>query len=138
MVRYLPMPLALGALRRGRAIEQFLGGFEEDGRRGVKHVAILPTQSGVFYVRRWAVEDTEGLDRHGGPSYPSDDAFYPEDADQEGGRQVGGAPTPEGAMELAERGVGADSRWWVNVGMLGYEYRDFVERGRPLGRWKPS
>ncbi|XRQ08738.1 hypothetical protein ACN3XK_71620 [Actinomadura welshii] len=137
-MRYLPVSLALGALRRGRAIEQLLGGFEEDGRRGVEHAAILPMQSGVFYVRRWAVEDTAPLDEHSGLLYPSDDAFYREDSDQEGGRQVGSAPTPEGAMELAERKLGADPRWWVNVGMLGYEYRDFVERGRPLGQRKPS
>ncbi|MEW2353305.1 hypothetical protein [Spirillospora sp. NPDC029432] len=136
-MRYLPMSLALGALRRGRAIEQFLGGFEEDGRRGVGYAAILPTP-GLFHVRRWAVEDTAELDRHDGLLYPSDDAFYPEDADQEGGRQVGSASTPEGAIELAGRELGAAPRRWVNVGMLGYEYRDFVERGRPLGPWKPS
>jgi hypothetical protein len=98
----------------------------------------LPTQSGFFYVRRWAVEDTAELDRHEGLLYPSDDAFYPEDADQEGGRQVGSALTPEGAMELAERELGADPRWWVNAGMLGYEYRDFVVQGRPRGQWQPT
>ncbi|GAA0236384.1 hypothetical protein GCM10009527_036130 [Actinomadura nitritigenes] len=138
LMRYLPMSLALGALRRGRGIEQLLGGFEEEGRRGVKHALIFPAPRGLCYVMCTAVEDTAELDRHGGLLYPSDDAFYPEDANREGTRPVGSAPTPEGAIELAERELDADPRLWVNLGMLGYEYRDFVERGRPLGRWKPS
>ncbi|MFB4302621.1 hypothetical protein [Actinomadura sp. NTSP31] len=137
-MRYLPMSLTLGALRRGCGIEQLLGGFEEDGRRGVRHAAISPTSSGLCYVTCTAVEDTVELDRHEGLLYPSDDAFYPEDANREGARPVGTAPTPERAIELAERELGADPRLWVNLGMLGYEYRDFVERGRPHGPWQPT
>ncbi|WP_190865993.1 hypothetical protein [Actinomadura sp. RB99] len=137
-MRYLPMSLAVGALRRGRGIEQLLGGFEEGGRRGVRYALITPTSSGVFYVSCTAVEDTVELDRHGGLLYPNDDAFYPEDADREGARTIGTAPTPEEALGLAERELGADPRWWVNLGMLGYEYRDYVARGRPLGPWQPS
>ncbi|MEV0663361.1 hypothetical protein ACIBI3_06940 [Actinomadura luteofluorescens] len=137
-MRYLPMSLALGALRRGRAIEQLLGGFVEDGRRGVRYAVITPTPGGVCYVSCTAVEDTMELDRYDGLLYPSDDAFYPEDANREGARTVGTASTPEAAIELAARELDADPRWWVNLGMLGYEYRDFVERGRPLGPWQPS
>ncbi|MFD0684316.1 hypothetical protein [Actinomadura fibrosa] len=131
------MSLALGALRRGRAIEQLLGGFEEDGRRGVRYARIQPATDGVCYVTCTAVEDTVELDRYSGLLYPSDDAFYPEDENREGARTIGTAATPEAAIALAERELNADARWWVNHGMLGYEYRDYVERGRPLGPWQP-
>ncbi|NYD47608.1 hypothetical protein BJY14_003591 [Actinomadura luteofluorescens] len=137
-MRYLPMSLALGALRRGRPIEQLLGGFAEAGRRGVRFVVITPIPAGVCYISCTTVEDTMELDRHGGLLYPSENAFYPGDADSEGARTVGTASTPEAAIELAERELNADPRWWVNLGMLGYEYRDYVARGRPLGPWQPS
>ncbi|GAA2159110.1 hypothetical protein GCM10009727_70610 [Actinomadura napierensis] len=99
---------------------------------------ISPTSSGVLYVTCTAVEDTVDLARHSAFLYPSDDAFYPEDANREGARTIGTATTPEEALMLAERELGADPRWWVDLGMLGYEYRDFIVRGRPLGPWQPS
>lgn len=102
------------------------------------YVAVLPTPGGVFHVRRWAVEDTAEPDPRPGLLFPSDDAFYPEDGDQDGGRHVGSAQTPEEALELAEHELGANPSYWVNAGMLGYEYRNFVEEGRPLGPWSPK
>jgi hypothetical protein len=51
---------------------------------------------------------------------------------------VGETESSEAAIELAERELGADCGRWVNQGVLFDEHRDFIESGRPLGRWKPS
>lgn len=47
MVRHLTPMFALGALRRGKEIEQFLGPVERGGRRGVRWIALSPGRVGV-------------------------------------------------------------------------------------------
>ena len=41
-VRHLTYVFAVGALRRGKEIQQFLGGIDRDGRQGVRWLAIGP------------------------------------------------------------------------------------------------
>ncbi|GAA4599220.1 hypothetical protein GCM10023194_78760 [Planotetraspora phitsanulokensis] len=132
VVRHLTRDFAAGALRRGKEIEQFLEAFEEDGRRGLKHAAIWDNRSGCFVVRLWIVEENPG------PTFlPIDEflAFYDVDDEQEGGRHVGTADSPGGAIELAAQKLGAHPERWVNQGVLFDEYYDYVKQGRPLGRW---
>ncbi|GAA3260759.1 hypothetical protein ACFO1B_55995 [Dactylosporangium siamense] len=41
-MRYLTRQFAIGALRRGRGIEQFLGGIQLGGEAAIQWVAISP------------------------------------------------------------------------------------------------
>ncbi|MGW5411758.1 hypothetical protein [Actinomadura geliboluensis] len=132
-MRYLTNTFAAGALRRGREVEQLLEAFEDEGRRGLRWCCISPAKRfRGFVVRVFVVEECEWL--------PVDEfpAFYKADDDVDGARTVGEAETAEAAIALAERELDADRGRWVNQGVLFDEYRDFVESGRPLGRWKPS
>ncbi|KAB2380117.1 hypothetical protein [Actinomadura montaniterrae] len=132
-MRYLTNTYAAGALRRGREIEQLISAFEDEGRRGLRWCSISPVKRfRGFVVRLYIVEECEWL--------PVDEfpAFYAADEDQDGARTVGETESSEAAIELAERELGADRGRWVNQGVLFDEYRDFIESGRPLGRWKPS
>lgn len=132
-MRYLTSNFAAGALRRGLEVEQLLSAFEEEGRQGLRWCCIWPAKRlRGFVVRLHVVEEFEWL--------PVDEfpAFYEADDDEDGARTVGEAETAEAAIDLAERELGADRGRWVNQGVLFDEYRDFVECGRPLGRWKPT
>lgn len=132
-MRYLTNTFAAGALRRGREVEQLLGAFEDEGRRGIRWCCIWPAKRfRGFVVRLHIVEECESI--------PVDEfpAFYAADEDQDGARTVGEIESAEAAIDLAERELGADRGRWVNQGVLFDEYWDFVECGRPLGRWKPS
>jgi hypothetical protein len=129
-MRYLAGSFAAGALRRGKGIEQLLGAFEEDGRRGLRYACIWPAnRHHEFVVRLHIVEEVESL--------PVDEfgAFY-EDELGHGAETVGEAGSAEAAIALAQRELGAAPGRWVNQGVLADEYRDFVERGRPLGHWQ--
>ncbi|MEY9969490.1 hypothetical protein ABIA33_007578 [Streptacidiphilus sp. MAP12-16] len=55
-MRYLAESFALGALRRGRAIEQFLGPVGTAERRGLRSVEVRPVKVG-FEVYLYGVED---------------------------------------------------------------------------------
>ena len=39
--------LAVETLRRGKQIEQFLGGFEHEGRQALRRIALNPDRKGV-------------------------------------------------------------------------------------------
>ncbi|MCX4564721.1 hypothetical protein OHA02_52555 [Streptomyces phaeochromogenes] len=46
-MRHLTPAFALGALHRGKQIEQFLGAIERDGRRGLRWIAVSPGRAGL-------------------------------------------------------------------------------------------
>ncbi|MFI6107001.1 hypothetical protein [Streptomyces sp. NPDC051310] len=85
-MRFLVEPFALGALERGRSIEQFLG----------------PTDTPGQPVR----EEDFGL-------------------------QLAVVVGAHAALAIAEGKIGADRSRWVNEGVAGAEYRDYVRAGRP-------
>ncbi|GAA4634319.1 hypothetical protein GCM10023196_075360 [Actinoallomurus vinaceus] len=134
-MRHLTESAASGALRRGRGIEQFLEAFEEHRRRGLRYAYVSPAaRFHGFIVSLYIVEDIE--EPAGSPvdEFP---AFYEADEDADGARTIAETDSAEAAITVAEREIGADPKRWVNQGILFDEYRDFVERGRPLGRWLP-
>ncbi|MES9536325.1 hypothetical protein [Actinomadura sp. NPDC000600] len=129
-MRYLTDTFAAGALRRGQEVEQLLGAFEEEGRRGLRWCCIWPpTRFRGFVVRLHVVEECESLPVDEFPAFNA--------ADEDGARTVGETESAEAALALAEQQLGADRGRWVNQGVLLDEYRDFVETGRPLGPWQP-
>jgi hypothetical protein len=128
LVRHLTRDFALGALRRGKPIEQFLGPVEVDGVAGIRWVAVTPWSDGRLRVSLHTVGD------------PDDDSIGdlanllsldPVDEDYVGeGRELGSVDEPPDAIELAQRETGAAPDRWVNAGVVGEEYGDFVRARR--------
>ncbi|MEV5319586.1 hypothetical protein AB0K92_18350 [Streptomyces sp. NPDC052687] len=128
-MRYLTEPFLIGALRRGRSVEQFLGPVGSPERPGVRYVEIRAART-AYEVYVHAVEDV------GDESFLDLDVFPPFDQDAEEedfGLLLGAAEAPEDALILAEAGTGAVRGRWVNQGVVQDEYGDFVRAGRPCG-----
>ncbi|MFJ9339455.1 hypothetical protein ACIRP0_09200 [Streptomyces sp. NPDC101733] len=126
-MRYLAEPFILGALRRGRPVEQFLGPVYGAERPGVRFLEVRP-KAARFEILLHTVEDV-------GHETFLDLAEFPpldQDADEEEfGRLVTAADDPLAALEAAENGTGAIRQHWVNATMSQDEYADFVRAGRP-------
>src|SRR5690349_7692185 len=122
-MRYLTRQFALGSLRRGEGIEQFLGGTEVDGQAAVRWVAITPMY-GQYRVSLHTVQDLG----FGKPTElweslsldPIDEAYIGE------GRELGTSTDEDAAVLLAERLTSATSNRWVNYAMAEDDYIDYV------------
>jgi hypothetical protein len=125
-VRYLTEVFAVGALRRGRSIEQFLGAASGSEKPGIRWIEIAPTATG-FRVVLHVVEDV------GGEHFCDLVEFPPLDPGPEEifGLEIAAADDAAEAMMIAGTRTWADPDRWVNQGMAGDEYRDFVRAGRP-------
>lgn len=124
-MRYLTGDFALGALHCGRSIEQFLG--LSDGEvLGIRWVEIVPGEAG-YRVLLHACGDV------GGENFCDLVEFPPlEEGDEEDfGEQVALVAEASDALLTARDAVGASVDRWVNQGMAGGEYRDYVRAGRP-------
>ncbi|WP_256976173.1 hypothetical protein [Streptomyces sp. CS113] len=128
-MRYLVEPLIIGALRRGRSVEQFLGPVGSPERPGVRYAEVRAAKTS-YEVYVHAVEDV------GHENFLDLDVFPPFDQDAEEedfGQLLGTAEDPYDALVLAEERTGAVRGRWVNQGVVQDEYRDFVCAGRPSG-----
>jgi hypothetical protein len=123
-MRYLVETFALGALRRGQGIEQFLGAVDAAARPGIRWVSIEPTKRG-YMVTLHVVEDV------GGEHFCDLLEFPPLDPDDEFGLELAFTEDEVGAMAEAEARTGAVRDRWVNAGIAGDEYLDYVRAGRP-------
>ncbi|MFF0431716.1 hypothetical protein ACFYU9_05745 [Streptomyces sp. NPDC004327] len=92
----------LGALKRGRSVEPFLGPCGSTERPGARFVDL-----GEF------------------------PPFDPDDESVDFGRHLGLAVDPLTALIIAEQGTGAERGRWVNESVAQDEYGDFVRDGRP-------
>ena len=127
-MRYLVDPFIIGALRRGRSVEQFLGPVGSSVRPGVRYAEVRA--AGTSYeVYAHAVEDV------GHEGFLDLDVFPPfdQDAEEEFGELLGTAEDPQSALVLAEEATGAVRGRWVNQGVVQDEYQGFVRAGRPAG-----
>ncbi|MFF4232401.1 hypothetical protein [Streptomyces sp. NPDC001820] len=118
-MRHLTRSFAVGALRREKQIEQFLGGFEHEGIQALRWLALGPGRDGItIYLSE--VEDV------GTATYTAIDHFPPLDPDEETwGKVIATTPTSEEALDLAENELGAQPDRWVNQGVVCSEYRDY-------------
>jgi hypothetical protein len=119
----------IGALRRGRSVEQFLGPVGSPERPGVRYAEVRAARTS-YEVYVHAVEDV------GHESFLDLGSFPPFDQDAEEedfGRLLGRVEDPQGALVLAEECTGAVRGRWVNQGVVQDEYHDFVRAGRPSG-----
>ncbi|WP_405015848.1 hypothetical protein OHV05_01130 [Kitasatospora sp. NBC_00070] len=126
-MRYLTEPFALGALRRGRAIEQFLGAAGTPEKPGIRWVEIRPKASGYLVVLHTA-EDVGGEHFRDLVEFPPLDS---DDGEEDFGQEIATTEDEPSAMAIAEASTGAVHHRWVNAGIAQDDYLDFVRAGRP-------
>ncbi|ATZ29325.1 hypothetical protein SLAV_37805 [Streptomyces lavendulae subsp. lavendulae] len=126
-MRYLVEAFALTALRRGRPIEQFLGAAGPPELPGIRWAEVRPTADGFVLVVHVA-QDIGGENCYDLVGFPS---FEQADDEEDFGHQIAVVDDPLAAMTIAEERLGAGRDRWVNRGMAGDEYRDYVRTGRP-------
>ena len=125
-MRHLTEGFAVGALRRGSNIEQFLGAASGSGKPGIRWVEIIPAASG-FRVVLHVAEDIGGEHFCDLVEFPPLDPGPEEDF----GLEIAATEDAVEAMTIAGAQAGASPDRWVNQGMAGHEYLDFVRAGRP-------
>jgi hypothetical protein len=134
-VRHLSRNFAVGALQRGLQVEQFLGSIDAaGGKRAVRWAAVWQSRRG-YEAWSYDVEDPDDdrfLDLMEFPPVGSDDDEEP------GAVFLGCVGHPEEALRLAEEGVGAVPTRWVNHGMAGEDYADFVRARRNGQAWSAT
>ncbi|WP_405668980.1 hypothetical protein OG379_40560 (plasmid) [Streptomyces sp. NBC_01166] len=102
-MRYLAEPFIIGALRRGRSVEQFLGPVGSSERPGVRYAEVRAARTS-YEVYVHAVEDV------GHESLLDLEVFPPFDQDSEDedfGQFLGTTEDPQDALVLAEECTGA-------------------------------
>lgn len=118
-MRHLAPAFALGALRRGKQIEQFLGTIKNDHGSGLRWVSLCPGPAGVTICLS-EVEDV------GTGTFLDITEFPALDPDGEAwGRVIAVLPAPEEALRAAERELAADPERWVNESLVCDEYHDY-------------
>lgn len=125
-MRYLTRQFAIGALRRGHGIEQFLGGTQVGGEAAIQWVAISPLD-GQYRVSLHTVQDPDDDEFGDLPNLMSLDPVY--EAYVGEGRELGASQDEAEAIALAEQLTTARPDRWVNHAVAGDAYQDFV-RGR--------
>jgi hypothetical protein len=126
-MRYLTRQFAIGALRRGNGIEQFLGGVRIEDGPAIRWVEISPMNR-QYRVSLHTVQDPDD-DRVG--DLPNLISLDPVDEEYVGeGRELGVTDDGAEAMSLAERLTDARPDRWVNHAVAGEEYMDYVRSRR--------
>lgn len=129
-MRYLTEAFVVGALKRGRPVEQFLGPIGAPGRPGLAYVEVRPAKAS-YEVYVYTVEDVGHDGFFDLVEFPQFDA----DADEEEfGRLVATAEDPSTALTAAMEATGAVPGRWLNASMVQDEYADFVRARRPADR----
>ncbi|MFI0207042.1 MULTISPECIES: hypothetical protein [Streptomyces] len=124
-MRYLAEPFILGALERGRSVEQFLGPSGSPERLGIHWVELRPVR-GTYEVYLHTALDCEPLTADLDslpPLFDSDEEDF--------GLLLATTNDPLAALDAAETQTGAVRKRWVSQSMAGDEYRDYVVAGRP-------
>ncbi|WP_033329076.1 hypothetical protein [Streptomyces yerevanensis] len=126
-MRYLTESFALGALRRGRPIEQFLGPAGSPERPGIRYIEVKPAKI-RYEIYLHTLADV------GHETFVDVVEFPPlctDDEEEEFGRLVATRDDPLAALAAAEDITGAARGRWVNAGLVQDEYHDYVVAGRP-------
>lgn len=126
-MRYLSRQFAIGTLRRGNGIEQFLGGAQIEGEPAIRWVEISP-RSGRYRISVHTVQDPGDDQVRDLPNLISLDPVDEEYAGE--GRELGVVQDEAEAMSLAERLTDARPDRWVNHAVAGEEYMDYVRSRR--------
>ncbi|MEV6008916.1 hypothetical protein AB0M29_19125 [Streptomyces sp. NPDC051976] len=134
-MRYLEEPFIIGALRRGRSVEQFLGPIAVPQRPGVRYVEVRPAGQ-LFEVYVHAVQDVghEGfLDLMMFPPFDQNAE------EEEFGQFLGATEDPHGALHLARKlGMVKMGRVALDGAELGRGWRSFGGGSICWLSWWPS
>ena len=126
-MRYLTRRFAIGALRRGNGIEQFLGGARIEGEPAIRWVEISP-RHGRYRISVHSVQDP---DDDGVGDLSNLISLDPVDEEYVGeGRELGVTADEAEAISLAEYLADARPDRWVNQAAAGKEYVDYVRSRR--------
>ncbi len=123
--RYLKLQEAELALKRGKAVECFLGGCERDGRAGIKWLSIRGAGPKIDV----SVYETADL---GDESFLDIYEFGPLDPDMEleEANEVISFASFRRAIEFIEQRFTGSSEKLLNELMIQDEYSDYISRGR--------
>ena len=122
-MRYLTQSFAVGALRRGRGIEQFLGPTDWHGVPAIRWVTVDPW-SGRYRVALHVAEDLDDEWRRDLANLPP---LGPSEEYAGEGVELGMVVAETEAIALAEQLTGARPDRWVNFGVAGEDYADHVK-----------
>jgi hypothetical protein len=119
-MRYVSSTFQASTLDRGKELEQFMGGRLDGADRTIRWIELRPTACGVEV---WDIEvpDLGGIDFTDVYEFGSDDIQSP----------VATFASPREALDYAHSQLAASPNRWVNVTVVGDEYRDYVLAGRP-------
>lgn len=125
MARYLTDYFLRGALQKGHAVEQFLGGFIHEDGPAIRWLELRRDGSGVAVLLHEALDDGDmGCDIYEFTALNDDpDDLYDPTAEHH-------CDSVEQALALAAKLYGASPDRFVNEGVIQDEYEDFVARRR--------
>lgn len=125
--RYLSLWEAAGALRRGKAVECFVGKCERNSEPGVRWLSVHQERAGaVIRIYETAVaEDSGSVDLYSFESLNSE--LDPGEPDE----QIS-VPDLDACWALLEKQFPGSTARLVNEGVIQDEYADFLASGRRL------
>jgi len=125
--RYLTIDEAWFALRRGRAVECFLGPCERHGVHGIHYASISLVGEQVALQVFYAADegDADALDLY--EFGPLDPSLSPDDANEEAT-----FPTLEACIAVVRTRWPKRETQLVNESVLQDEYRDYIAAGRRI------
>lgn len=130
--RYLTSEEVEVALRRGKSVECFIGPFLANGRKGVRHLSLSATRTGI----EMRVFETADI---GSADYLDLYRFGPVSPDVEFGDadlEVTFANLAE-CLSYLEKGWPGCTHTLVNQGMVQEEYADYLAGDRQVGPLAP-
>ncbi|MFJ2721934.1 hypothetical protein [Streptomyces sp. NPDC087437] len=130
-MRYMVEAFAVGSLRRGAGIEQFLGPKDHNGERGVAWVEIWPREQGYVITLYGGADRADGYQGQRN-LYELPPFLYPHEDDEDMPFcELGITSEPLGALELAESLTGAVRSRWMNRGLRHGRVRRLRTSGQP-------
>jgi|SRR5678810_393629 len=119
-MRYVAPTFLDSTLRRGKSLEQFLGGVVLNGENSIRWLELRPVEESIQVWEFVAPDlgDQENLD------------FY-EFLGSEEGTLAATLSSSSEALAYAHEHLSATSLRWLNQGVAQDEYRDFIVAGRP-------
>jgi hypothetical protein len=119
-MRHVAATFLESTLRRGKPLEQLLGGLQQNGERSIRWLELRPVNASVEIWDFVALDigDAEHLDLYG---------FI----GAEEGLLVERFSSPAEALSYAQAHLGAARHRWVNQSVVQIEYHDFIMAGRP-------
>jgi hypothetical protein len=121
MTRYLIPAFIESAIHRGKSVAQFLSGFMVGNEPALRYVELRPGEDGVEVWVHEVFDD-------GSEMYADVGEFGAVDG-RRGDKPAAVAETIAGALVIAHEQFGASPDRWVNEGMIGDEYLNYL-RGK--------